>query len=769
LSSTDINAEREVTASTVPPVGQVASDVAHSIRQRLLIPFQWMMIGAGFLIATYYAQRLPVERIDLRFLLLVSLTLIISSRVAVKVPRFNTSVTISDTFIFLAILLYGGAAGIMLSAAEGLSSGARIGRKARTILFNSAVMGCSAFATVQMLNLLFGGAADLTQRGFTPALIAVSVMALVQYFSNTGLIALAMSFKYDLPVWEMWSKNYLWASITYFAGAGVAGFIASSVGMIGIYAILVSIPMVLILYFTYYNYLEDIRSTAAKAEQATRERAEAEHARAEQAERHVEELNRHLAEQERISRELEESREHFRYVAFHDTLTDLPNRALLNNRLQHAIDRAREDTSHLFALLFLDLDRFKNINDSLGHVAGDRLLISTARRLEECLRPSDMVARLGGDEFAILLNGIEEYNDVIRVADRVQRELKRPLNLNGHEVYTTASIGITLSNIGYEHPENILRDADTAMYHAKEKGKARYEIFDAVMHARAMARLQLENDLRRALERGELAVYYQPIVSIESHRIAGFEALARWHHPQRGFISPADFIPVAEETGLIVELGRWVLEESCRRMRAWHLLYPGEKPLTLSVNLSGKQFTQSNLIEQIKQVLAETEIDPRSLKLEITESVVMENEEIASAMLLQLRALGVQLSIDDFGTGYSSLSYLHRFPVNTLKIDRSFISRLGAGDENTEIVRTIMTLANNLGMDVVAEGVETDKHLLLLREMRCEYAQGYLFSKAVEADAATAMLEGERKQSESLDYTKVEPEDLSLLDSSLVM
>lgn len=741
-----------------------------AFKQRLTIPFQWLVIVAGLLIAAYYASHVSLALIDVRFLLLASLTLFISSRVAVKVPRFNTNVTISDTFIFLAILLYGGSLGILLSAAEGLSSGARVGKKARTILFNSSVMACSAFATVQALSLTFGGTTDLmTQRSLPVALMAISMMALTQYFTNSGLVALAMSFKHNQTFWEMWSKNYLWSSITYFAGAVVASFIASSVGMIGVYAILVSVPMVSILYFTYYKYLEDIRATAAQAEQAERERAESEHARAEQAERHVEELNRHLAEQERIGRELEESREHFRYVAFHDTLTDLPNRAHLNNQLQASIERAQAEPDHLFALLFLDLDRFKNINDSLGHVAGDQLLIATARRLEECLRPNDIVARLGGDEFAILLDEVEEYADVIRVAERVQRELMRPLNLNGHEVCTTASMGITLSTIGYEHSENILRDADTAMYHAKEKGKARYEIFDAVMHARAVARLQLENDLRRALERQELMVYFQPIISLATNKIAGFEALVRWQHPQRGFVAPGDFISIAEETGLIIELGRWVLEESCRQMRAWHLQRPSEKPLSISVNLSGKQFTQSNLIEQIKQILDETGLDPRSLKLEITESVVMENEEIASSMLLQLRALGVKLSIDDFGTGYSSLSYLHRFPVNTLKIDRSFISRLDAGDENTEIVRTIMTLASNLGMDVIAEGVETEKHLLHLKEMRCQYGQGYLFSKAVDAEAAGALLQREREQADIPFYTKAEQEEIEIIGSNLVM
>ena len=745
-------------------------------KQRLTRPYQWLIIALGAMISVFYASQLPTERIDIRFLLLGSLTLLISSRVAVKVPRFNTNVTISDTFIFLAILLYGGEAGILLAAAEGLSSGARVGKRAITIFFNSAVMACSAFVTVGILNFFFGTTTGLTHQKLSLAIIPVCMMALSQYFTNTWLVAIAMSFKYNQSFWQMWSKNYLWTSITYFVGAGVAGFIASSVGMIGIYAIFVAVPMISILYFTYYNYLEDIRKTAAQAEQAERERAEAERARAEaereraeQAERHVAELNLHLAEQERISCELEDSREHFRHVAFHDTLTDLPNRALLINLLQLSIDRTKLHTDHLFALLFLDLDRFKNVNDSLGHVSGDQLLTSVARRLEQCLRPADTVARLGGDEFAILLDGLEDYNDAIRIAERAQKELMRPLNLGGHEVYTTASIGITLSTIGYENPENILRDADTAMYHAKEKGKARYEIFDAVMHARAVARLQLENDLRRAVERQELSVHFQPIMSLETNRIAGFEALARWQHPQRGFISPLDFISIAEETGLIIELGRLVLRESCRQMRAWQLENPNQKALTISVNLSGKQFTQHNLIEQIRQILQETGLDPHSLKLEITESVVMENAETAKSMLMQLRALGVKLSIDDFGTGYSSLSYLHRFPVNTLKIDRSFISSMSAGDENLEIVRTIMTLANNLGMDVVAEGVETEKQLAQLKEMRCEYGQGYLFSKPLTVEAASEFLQ--KDQQSDIPYLSGSEiqESAEQLDSSLVM
>lgn len=713
----------------------------------------------------FYSSRLPVELIDIRFLLLASLTILVSSRVAVKVPRVNTNVTISDTFVFLAILLYGGPIGILLAAAEGLSSGASIAKKARTILFNSAVMAVSAFVTVHCVYLVVGDPRELLHQNFSFVVVSVSVMALAQYFTNTGLVAFGMSLKYDQTFWQMWSRNYLWSSITYFAGAASAYLIASSVGMIGMYAILVAIPMISILYFTYHKYLEDVRTTAAQAEQAERERAEAERARAEQAERHVEELNKHLAEQERISRELEESREHFRHVAFHDTLTNLPNRALLVNHLQLAIERTRLDSNHLFALLFFDLDRFKNINDSLGHVAGDQLLTSIARRLEACLRPSDTVARLGGDEFAVLLDGLEDYGDAIQVAERAQKALMQPLSLTGHEVYTSASIGITLSTVGYEHPESILRDADTAMYHAKEKGKARYEIFDAVMHSRAVARLQMENDLRRAVERNEFMVYYQPIVSLGSGRLAGFEALVRWQHPQQGFVSPSDFISIAEETGLIFELGRWVLNESCRQMRAWHREFPNHAPMTISVNLSGKQFTQPDLIEQIQQTLEETGLEARYLKLEITESVVMENAEIAKSMLMQLRALGVNLSIDDFGTGYSSLSYLHRFPVNTLKIDRSFIGNMSVGNENTEIVRTVLTLANNLGMDVVAEGVETEKQLEQLKEMHCDYGQGYLFAKPMNAEAATALVEREPDNIAKIDR----PDGVDELGSALVM
>ncbi len=669
----------------------------------------------------------------MRFLLLTFITVIISSRISVQIPRFDTNITVSDTFIFLAILLYGGEAGIFLAGAEGLCSGVRISKKKKpvTILFSGAVMALSTFITVWVTRLAFGPNEILYRHTPSLLLTALSVMALVQYISNTGLVAVVLASKNNQPIWPTWNKHYLWSSITYIVGAAAAGVTVLFVNTIGFYALLVTLPIISIIYFTYHKYLEDIKATSAQAEQAERERAE-------QAERHVAELSEHIAEQERISRALQESKEHFRHAAFHDALTGLPNRALLADHLKLAIERAKRREDHLFAVLFLDLDRFKNINDSLGHTIGDQLLIAIARRVEGCLRPMDTVARLGGDEFAILLDGLEDFSHAIHVAERVQDELMQPFNLKGHEVYTTASIGIALSTTGYDHPENILRDADIAMYRAKDNGKARYELFDTVMHTRAVALLKLENDLRRAIERQEFRVFYQPIISLHTDQIAGFEALVRWEHPERGFVSPDEFIPLSEETGLIMEIGHWVLYEACRQMRQWQSSL--QRPLMLSVNLSGKQFIQPNLIGQIKKILEETDFDPRWLRLEITESVVMENAEAATSMLHQLRDLGAHLSIDDFGTGYSSLSYLHRFPVTTLKIDRSFIGRMGEGDENSEIVRTIMTLANNLGMEVVAEGVETEEQLAQLRALKCEYGQGYLFSRPVNAEAAEMLI-----------------------------
>ena len=468
--------------------------------------------------------------------------------------------------------------------------------------------------------------------------------------------------------------------------------------------------------------------------------------------------------------------------AFHDGLTGLANRALFRERLDHAFAIAKRRKDYLFAVLFLDLDRFKVVNDSLGHAIGDRLLIAIARRLQKSLHPGDTVARLGGDEFVILLEDIDSLSSATNLANLLHQELTSPFTLDGHEVFITVSIGIALSSPDCEDAANLLRDADTAMYRAKEKGRARHEVFNTSMHAHALRLLQLENDLRKAIETikkeqqinsttqlqnstannsknqnithsqipitsPQFLIHYQPIVSLSTGKITGFEALVRLQHPERDLISPAEFIPVAEETGLIIPIGQWVLRESCRQIRQWQQQFPHRLSLTVSVNLSVKQFSQPDLIAQIDRILRETDLDGRSLKLEITESVLMENSQSVTALLKELKARNIHLCIDDFGTGYSSLSYLHRFPTDTLKIDRSFVSRMGVESninkgtiDPTEIVRSIVTLAHNLGMEVVAEGVEKASQLDLLRSLKCDGGQGYFFSRPVDSWAAAALI-----------------------------
>src|SRR6202521_4775401 len=435
-----------------------------------------------------------------------------------------------------------------------------------------------------------------------------------------------------------------------------------------------------------------------------------------------------------------------------DPLTGLPNRLLFIDRLGRLIKHAKRRKDHLFAVLFLDLDGFKMINDSLGHLVGDQLLLAVSNRLERCLRLTDTVARLGetftmarlgGDEFTVLLDDLKDPGDARLTADRLMNVLTAPFVLGGREVFTSVSIGIALSNSAYENPDDMLRDADTAMYRAKSLGKARYEIFDADMRASLVARLQVETDLRHALERGEFRNFYQPIVALESGRIVGFEALLRWQHPTRGLIAPDQFIHVAEETGLIRELGWWNLREACRQLSDWKKHSDNYLNFTMNVNLSAKQFLQPNLVEEIRDLMHELEFSPGTLKLEITESTIMIDPTATTKMLRQIKALGILLAIDDFGTGYSSLSYLHRFPIATLKIDRSFISGMGDDGEGMEIARTILPMANNLRLDVVAEGVETIQQVALLKKLECKYGQGYYFSRPLTAEGTTALLAGD--------------------------
>jgi diguanylate cyclase (GGDEF)-like protein/PAS domain S-box-containing protein len=431
------------------------------------------------------------------------------------------------------------------------------------------------------------------------------------------------------------------------------------------------------------------------------------------------------------------------HTAFHDALTQLPNRALFRDRLEHALTRA-DRQSRSTAVLFVDLDNFKVVNDSLGHEAGDTLLAVASQRLAACLRAEDTVARFGGDEFALLIEEVAGEEDAVAVAERIAESFREPILLESREVFVGASVGIVISKPHRgDGPDNLLRNADLAMYRAKATGRGRHVVFDTTMQRGAVERLELESDLRRALERGEFRVYYQTIVSLVDQHITEVEALVRWEHPTRGLILPMEFIPIAEETGLIVPLGQWVLEEACRQACAWHARYErtDAPALVLSVNLSARQFRNTTLVDDIKRALASTGMDARALKLEITESTVMDDANAAIAVLEELRSLGIRIAIDDFGTGYSSLGYLRRLPVDTLKIDRSFVNGLGADPQTTAIVRSVVALAKSLNLSVTGEGVETAAQQAQLALLGCDRGQGYLFSRPVAAADLSALLE----------------------------
>ena len=423
--------------------------------------------------------------------------------------------------------------------------------------------------------------------------------------------------------------------------------------------------------------------------------------------------------------------------AFHDALTGLPNRALFMDRLQHRLRQMQKNrqrqSGRLFAVLFLDLDRFKVINDSLGHIVGDHLLVEVSKRLARAVRPGDTVARLGGDEFAVMFEEIEDREHAEQITGRLQEDLSLPFDIDNHEVFTSASIGIALGDAEYERPEDMVRDADIAMYQAKARGKANHEVFEAGMYTSTVARMHMETDLHKALEHKEFIMHYQPIIELSSDSLVGFEALVRWDHPHSGLIYPMEFIPLAEETGLIFQLGDWILNEACCQLHEWHRRFPLGAPLNMSVNISSRQFLQHDLPEKIGQTLDRNSIDACSLTIEITESMIMENIDSAIEVLARLRAMGIQIHIDDFGTGYSSLSYLHRFPINALKIDRSFVEKMHLDDDNLEIVKTIISLGRNLKLDLIAEGLEQSDQLVRLRGLKCHYGQGYLLSRPMDA------------------------------------
>jgi diguanylate cyclase (GGDEF)-like protein len=570
-------------------------------------------------------------------------------------------------------------------------------------------------------------------------IVSLGILATVQFIASSLFATLFHSLKEGGSFFQTWKKYCLSSSMSQLVGAGLAGIIYKLINYADPVTAVFAFLAFGIAYFTYRQSIGEINEAIAQAEQAEREKAEAERDKRIEVEKYADKLSDSLKKEESANDALRKSEKAFQHQALHDSLTNLANRQQFGGMLHKLIEDFKANPENCFHILFLDISRFKNINDSLGHTIGDKVLVITAKRFLRLVQKTDTVARIGGDEFAIILRNISNVNKALKVARRIVQSISEPFSLSGNRIFVNVNIGIAPCDVEYDTPEDILRDADIAMHYAKEKGTGA-AVFTKELRTRFLERVRLESDLRNAIERGELSMNYQPLISLKDGSIMGFEALLRWRHSELGMISPAKFIPIAEESNLIIPITIWILQETCRQLAIWQKISPAYQNLIVSVNISGKHLSNDELIDDVEQVLEISGLTPESLKLEITESVAMENAEHTIDILTRLKRTGVQLSLDDFGTGYSSLSYLHRLPFDTLKIDRSFVYSVGENGENSEILQTIVSLAKNLKMKIIAEGIETESQLSLLQFLGCDYGQGYLLAKPQVQEDATRML-----------------------------
>lgn len=684
---------------------------------------------SGFVLSIFSASQ---QIINWHFLLFSIITVVIASKMNINLPHSRTILGFSDSMVFLAFLLFGGTEAVFISALEMFVSCLILrfqGIKFDTLtfLFNVASNILSTVITAYIwTNHLKLTDSELRDSNLK-LVSALGVIALSQFLTNSIFVAIHNSLKSKESFLKKWKDDGLKLSITQIAGATIAGT-AFRIYWGGDLFTTAIISVILFLgYFNYRKVVNDMNSSFDEAEKAQKEKADAEQNRAEQAEKYAKELAVSLETQERISEELQKSNDALEHAAYHDDLTKLPNRAYLIERLNLLLEIGIE-VSHKYYVIFLDINRFKNINDSLGHTIGDKVLVLVSRRLLRAVRLEDTVARLGGDEFAIILNDLSSVEEAKEYAKKIQRKLSQPFTLRGHKIFTSVQIGISPFEPEHKKPEDILRDADIAMHHAKQNG-LEFAVFDKVLRSNLLEKIKLEGELRFAIQRNELSMHYQPLISLEDGQIIGFEALLRWNHAELGFIPPSKFIPIAEESDLIIPITNWILKQTTEQIAKWQKISNAYSSLMVSVNISGKHLSQDGLLEEVNRCLKNAKLTPASLKLEITESTAMSNAETTIKILTKLKHLGVQLSIDDFGTGYSSLSYLHRLPFDTLKIDRSFVYQVNENGENSQILQTIISLAKNLKMRVIAEGIETESQLELLQNLDCDYGQGYLFSK----------------------------------------
>jgi diguanylate cyclase (GGDEF)-like protein/PAS domain S-box-containing protein len=762
------------------------------------------------------------EALNLNLVLLVAFTTLVASRISIKFPSFNGTITVSDTLIFSALLLWGAPAAIITAVAESVALTFRLRSKLLgTYLFNISCSALTTWTGATILQAAFGPvdtiSHDLPVFSFG---LAMCLLALSYFLGNMFLTAIMQMLKLELSQWKEWSRYYLWTCITFFLGAALAGIFVKLVFLGGIVAIALIAPIAIISYLAYTSY---IRTVDALQASESRFRSSFDYATIGMgivsASGTWLQINKRLTEmlayseqellasnyrtslhpeslvevQENIDRILSgeipafqietrffskedndvwallgvstahDSQGAIRHLIFqiqdissrkkaeeklwfdanHDALTGLPNRAAFLARLDEIVGHRQTFERPLFGVLFLDLDGFKIVNDSLGHAAGDELLKCVSQRLLECIRGNDLVARLGGDEFTVLLTNLKDLHQAIIVAERIKSKLSNAFQIADQEVFIGTSIGIATSNIDYAKADEMLRDADAAMYQAKALGKGRYSIFDHEMHSNALRLLHLANDLRRAIEREEFVVHYQPIKSLETGKLRALEALVRWNHPTLGMLLPGEFIPLAEENGIINDIDNWVMAHACRQLKAWHECFEELKDVSISINVSSRQFAQAGLFDAVKNVLMETGIPPSHLLLEITESAMIKSLANTATILRELNFLGVRIALDDFGTGYSSLNYLHELPISVLKIDRSFVNRIDSESEGIEIVKAIIALATSLKMETTAEGIETEHQFDELRGIGCVSGQGYFLARPLPAEEISDYLRAE--------------------------
>ena len=703
-------------------------------RERLSTLLKTTSIGLGALCLTVAAAGLPRSVFGFGYLFMIAFAVFVAPRMTLTLPRSNFAISFSDALTLLTFLLYGGPAAIVLAAAETLANCMYL--RARDFPFgrlmvpaNVSITAISTTATYVVYVLIQKFSLTALDPGKTQHLITVlGLLALTQFFVSSAAAAVFQAVKDGSGIWQTWKRDCFSSSMTQVVGAGLAGLVFKLINYGNVMTAAIAGVGLLAAYLSYRQSIGEINNAIGQVEEAEQQKAEAERERRREAERHADQLGQSLAKEELANEALRKSEKDFQHAALHDSLTGLANRKHLGDILRRLIANYKDDPRANFQVLFLDIRSFKNINDSLGHTIGDKVLAIAAKRFVRVVNESDTVARIGGDEFAIILRGIDSAGKAQRVARKIYQNITQPFSLSGNSISIDVNIGIAPCDTEYDTPEEILRDADIAMHYAKET-KNGLAVFTKELRSRFLERVRLEMDLRHAIDRNELAIHYQPIISLSDGRLVGFEALLRWHHSEFGMIPPNRFISIAEESGLIQSLTVWILNETGKQLAVWQQISREYNDLMVSVNISGKHLSNNDLIDDVLNTIALTGICPSTLKLEITESTAMENAEHTINVLNRLKSIGVMLSIDDFGTGYSSLSYLHRLPFDTLKIDRSFVYNVGEKGENSEILQTIISLAKNLKMRVIAEGIETESQLAVLQNLGCDYGQGFLLAK----------------------------------------